>query len=317
MPVEMVAARATVINGMVYVGGGDADDDSSHEYLVCKYDPVKDEWTTLPPAPVKWFGVGQLNGKLVIVGGVEEEEEEKEEEMEEEEKRTGDVHVFEEDTQQWVKSIPPMPRELVTSTVVSHDSSLVVCGMPDDTSPASVLVYNSRSSQWRLTAALPLTFYSTHSSAVVVNDIYYIDVGVEGVRDQERCSSSPAVFSLPLSTLQDSQDPSICQRMPDTPCHMSCLAATGGCLLALGGLRSACDDVKDGEAVATNLSTAVHAYCPATSSWVRIGDLPDLRFGPAITTTSSGELFIAGGGIPNDEHDGLIINDKVFIGIIS
>ena len=49
----------------------------------------------------------------------------------------------------------------------------------------------------------------------------------------------------------------------------------------------------------TNLefSTAVHAFCPATSnrSWVKIGDLPNIRYGPAITTLSSGELLIVGG----------------------
>ena len=293
----LAVAKTTVINGMVYVGGGVAVDDNP-QYLVCKYDPVKDEWTTLPPAPVKRFGIGQLNGKLVIVGGVKES------------LATRDVHVFEEDTQQWVKSIPHMPRGLAFSTVVSHGSSLVVCG----TSPA-VLVYNSQSSQWYLAAALPLNFQSMFSSSVVVNDTYYIAVGVA----DRKYSSSPAVFSLPLSTLLDPnapQDPSIWERMPDTPCHMSRLVATGGCLLALGGLCSACD-VKDPKQTAPILSTAVHAYCPATSSWVKIGDLPDLRHDPIITTMSSGELFIAGGGIPTVQCDNLIMNDKVFTGIIS
>ena len=307
----MVAARTTVINGMVYVGGWGAEDDSC-QYLVCKYDPVKDEWTTLPNAPVKYFGVGQLNGKLMIVGGLKEEEEE--------EVEVTDLQVFEEDTQQWVKSIPPMPRGLVFSIVVSHGSSLVVCGTPDRTSSASVLVYNSQSSQWHLAAYLPLTFNSALSSSVIVNDTYYIAVGGEGVLDQESHPSSPAVFSLPLSTLLDPnapQDPSIWQHVPDTPCHVSRLAATGGCLLALGGLCSGCDDLGDNKAISPILSIAVHAYCPATSSWVKIRDLPDLQYCPSITTLSSGELFITGGFIPSDERDDLIYDNKVFTGIIS
>ena len=49
------------------MGGGIAEDDDF--YRVCKYDPVKDEWDTVPPAPVGLFGIGQMNGKLVIVGG--------------------------------------------------------------------------------------------------------------------------------------------------------------------------------------------------------------------------------------------------------
>ena len=282
MPVEMGLAKTTVINGKVYLGGGYAENDRDR-YLVCKYDPVKDEWSTLPPAPVITFGVAQLNGKLVIVGGGYSEEYE----------ATSDVHVFEEDTQKWVKSIPPMPSGLNASIAVSHSSSLVVCGIPYGTSPASVFVYHSLSSQWH---SAPLLFFrSLHSSAVLVNDTFYVAAGMECVLEQESWPSSPAVFSLPLSTLLDPnapQDPSAWQRMPDTPCHTSHLAATGGCLLALGGLHNACD-LKKAEERADNLTTAVHAFCPATSSWVKIGDLPDLRLCPAISTLSSGELFVA------------------------
>jgi hypothetical protein len=289
----------------VCIGGGIANSDDNY-HRVSTYDPVKNEWGTLPPAPVRRFGVGRLNGKLVIVGGMYRDEEE----------ATGDVHVFEEDTQQWVKSIPPMPTGLFLSVVATHSSSLVVCGTTDESSPASMFVYNSHSSQWHSRSPPPLAFNSRYCSAVVVSDTYYIAVGSEGVLDSEDSLTSAAVFSIPLSTLLDPnapQDPSTWQRMPDTPCHMSHLAATGGCLLALGGLC----DLDNGEALASSLTRAVHAYCPATSSWVKIGDLPDLRLYLAITTLSSGELFIAGGNIPNDERDRLYRDDKAFIGIIS
>ena len=297
MPVELVVARIKVINGIVYVGGGFADGDD--KYLVCTYNPMKDEWSTLPPAPVRRFGVGRLDGKLVVVGGMYRDEE----------VTTGDVHVFEEDTQQWVRSIPPMPTGLFDSVVATHSSSLVVCGAPDVSSPASMFVYSSHSSRWHSRSPPPLTFISFLSSAVVVNDTYYIAVGSEGAWKPGSCLASAAVFSIPLSTLLDPnapQDPSTWQRIPDTPCHMSNLAATGGCLLALGGLRNACDFESD-EELASNISTTVHAYCPATSSWVRIGDLPGLWLTPAITTLSSGELFIAG----------VSLNNKAFIGTIN
>ena len=300
----MAAAKATAIKDIVYVGGGDAKDES-HQYLVCKYNLGKDEWTVLPPAPLRAFGVGQLNGKLVIVGGLKAEEV----------VVARDVYVFEEDVQQWVKSIPPMPKELFVPVVVSLNSSLVVYGMPDTTSPAEVIVYNGQSSQWHSATPLPLNIYSTCSSAVVVNDTYYIAVGGEGVAKQLYRPSSAAVFSLPLSILLDPnapQDSSIWQRMPDTPCHMSHLAATGGCLLALGGLCNACD-MKNGDEIAANLSTAVHAYCPAASSWIRIGDLPNLRVWHTVTVSAQG-LFTAGGWTP---HEKLTRDDKVFRGVIS
>ena len=307
MPEGMRLPTTTVINGRVYVGGRISDDDDDDQYLVRTYDPVKDEWSTLPPAPVVFFGFGRLNGKLVIVGGWYGDAEE----------TTSDVHVFEEDTQQWAKSIPPMPTGLFGSVVASHSSSLVVCGATDESSPASVFVYNSQSSQWHSRSPPPRAFSSIFGYAVVVNDTYYIAAGCGGFIGSEDWPSSAAVFSIPLSTLLDPnapQDPSTWQRMPDTPCHTSHLAATGGCLLALGGLRNACN-IKNGKAVASNLTTAVHAYCPATSSWVKIGDLPDRRLRFGITTLPSGELFIGGGVIPN-ERDYLDRDDKAFIGII-
>ena len=41
--------------------------------LLC-YDQKKDSWTPLPPLPVKWFGLDQVDGKLVAVGGLKADE---------------------------------------------------------------------------------------------------------------------------------------------------------------------------------------------------------------------------------------------------
>ena len=282
---------------MVYFSGGAYDDDMFHVY---KYDSVKNEWSILTQTPVRYFGVGTLNGKLVKVG------------RESGELQSNGVHVFDKDTQQWIESISPMPNGLLFSLVVTHTTSLIVCGMPNVSSPPSMFIYCHQSSQWHSRAPPPLNFDTEFSSAVIVNDTYYIVEGAEGYMFQQ---SSPAVFSQPLSTLLDPNIPSTWQRMPDTPCNTSHLATTGGCLLALGGLHNACD-VYAYEAVATNLTTAVHAFCPATSSWVKIGDLPDKRTCSTITTLSSGEIFLTGGVIP-DEDNVLSDTNKTFIGTIN
>ena len=103
--------------------------------------------------------------------------------------------------------------------------------------------------------------------------------------------------------------------MLDTPCHVSHLAVTGGCLLALGGLHSGCN-LYDATAVAQTITTAVYAYCPATSSWVKIGDLPEKRMYSTIITLSPGELFLTGGGKLDKDID-LSFTDKTFKGTIS
>ena len=68
LPVRLSGGVTTVFNGKVYYGGGLTDGDD--EYLVYCYDSSQDKWTTLPPLPVRWFGLGQVNGKLVAVGGM-------------------------------------------------------------------------------------------------------------------------------------------------------------------------------------------------------------------------------------------------------
>ena len=69
LPVRINYANTAVIDDKVYCGGG-MTDHSDEEYIVYCYDPSRDNWTTLPPLPVKWFGLGQISGKLVAIGGV-------------------------------------------------------------------------------------------------------------------------------------------------------------------------------------------------------------------------------------------------------
>ena len=68
LPVGLSVRESAVSNGKVYCGGGSSTNDTDLYSVYC-YDPSLDNWTTLPPLPVKWFGLGQVNGQLVAVGG--------------------------------------------------------------------------------------------------------------------------------------------------------------------------------------------------------------------------------------------------------
>ena len=297
MPGEITVGKTTVVDGCVYMGGAD---------VLCKYDPARDRWDTPWSAPVDAFGVGNLNNKPLVVGGRCNE------------KGVADVYIFEEDSQQpWVRFEHPMPVGLAHVRVASHGSALVVCGMPDVLSPARVLVYDIQSSEWHHRTP-PVAFNSVYCSGVFMNNKYYLAVGAEGVFGSARHQSSPEVYCQPLSTLLDpmcSQEPFTWQRMPDTPCHRSHLAVTGGCLLALGGYHNACN-LLDNEDVTGNVASEIHVYCPATTSWVKIGGLPGRRACFTTSTLSSGELFIAGGHIRSEESNRLDMDKKVFTGII-
>ena len=88
-----------------------------NEYIVYCYDPSQDKWTTLPPLPVKQFGLGQVNGKLVAVGGDKKSYE-----------SDANIYTYDEQSQKWEQTIPPMPTARRSSGVLSLQSALVVAG---------------------------------------------------------------------------------------------------------------------------------------------------------------------------------------------
>ena len=299
MPLKMVLAQAIVINGQVYIGGGGAESEAEH-FIVCKFDPVRNEWSTLPPAPVKWFGIGQLNGKLVLVGGKLENE-----------TKTADVHVFE-DSQQWEKSIPAMPSPRSAPAVLSDSNSLIVCGGGNENGVprATIFVYCGLTSQWSSAKPLPFPCYKPYG--VVMHNHFFIAGGYYGlyVHQQRR-----SVISLILPSS------SVVQIWPDMPYYDSSIAAIGGSILAIGGVSKVApmsllvSSITTLRTYATvykkSTSSDVYAYCPTTSSWIHIGDLPAPRNRVATATLPSGELLVMGGGSIESQ-----LNNTVFMGSI-
>ena len=108
--------KTTVINGKVYCGGSTAADDD--DYIVFCYDPSQDNWTTLPPLLVRHFGLGQLNGKLVAVGGKKKSDR----------NFTNEVYTYDERSKKWKQTIPPMPKVRSSPSVLSLHSEFVVVG---------------------------------------------------------------------------------------------------------------------------------------------------------------------------------------------
>ena len=108
--------RTVVINGKVYCAGVTGFD--ATEYIVYCYDPSQDEWSTLLPLPVKYFGLGQVSGKLIAIGGQKKNNH----------VPTNLVYTYDEDSQKWRQRIPPMPTAREFPGVLSLHSALVVAG---------------------------------------------------------------------------------------------------------------------------------------------------------------------------------------------
>ena len=278
-PVEFSGEKSTVINGKVYCGGGDTDRDDD-DFIVYCYDPSQDNWTTLPPLPVKWFGLGQVNGKLVAVGGWESGG-----------RSTNEVYTYDERSKKWKQTIPPMPKARCWPDVLSLQSALVVAGGIGYGYRDAVEIFQADTSQWYTTDPLPTACYDI-SLVAIGNTCYalggfkspsHLNQALHASVDDLRHNAVPANKTT-HSGSSDTQ--SAWKTLPDTPTYRPTAAVLAGHLLAVGGRETS-----EGEAAMKE----VYTYSPSTNSWIYISDLPAPRYRAAVAVLSPSEILVIGG----------------------
>ena len=260
-----------------------------------QYNPKQDTWSQLPICPTIHFGLTQLDGKLVTVGGSK---------LDHHLTIINDVYIFQ-DSETWENSvIPPMPTARSRLTAFNYKSTIVVSGGSTHwhtdsqlrTRTNAVEVFQTKTYQWYRAEPLPVA--NSGMSCDIVNDTCYLIGGIKSdgyASIQAYCTSVSNLISRALppnhpetsSTPQASPSPPTWQVLPECPLAISTAAELGGCLLAIGGR----DDIDP--------SSAVHMYSPSTNSWVRIssGDLPVPRYFAAATQLEGGEVIFVGGDI--------------------
>ena len=290
------SAKAVVISGRVYCGGGYCYDDD--RYRVFCYSPSEDTWNTLPACDVSRFGLGQVRGKLVTVGGRKKSDG----------KVTNEVYEFDEVTHSWKQSIPPMPTARHSPAVLSHHSTLTVAGGNTGHGHTAVVeVFSKETSQWHTTEPLPFR-WDFASSLLINNSWYLLDGRTEGENYSNRavCAHIDLLLQKALprdqaSTDRDSTNNSAWEVLPNTPHYAPAAATFGAALLAVGGSTT--------NKYPLNPQTAVHVYSPCTNAWIHISDLPAPRLFPATAMLSSTELLVIGGqnnGRQNSVYKGLL-----------
>ena len=283
LPVDMSGFDQGIVIGKdVYVGVG-------YSRKVYKYSITDDTWSTLPLVPVRHARIGYLYKKVLLVGGRLPTN-----------RIIADIHEFDEASQQWIRStsIPPMPTARSSLTAVSWSSppTLIVCGGRDQRcQPMSVVeVYHSRTSQWH--AVSPMPFPRDHMTHTVIHNMLYLVGGYEG---SDRSTYKKTVMSTSIPQLLETcLQPSPIQwqslSIPNVPYYLPTAASLGGCLLVVGGVKSMTFPPKSKSVV-----SSVHAYCPFTTSWVLVGELPQPSCSCANATLPTGELLVIGGLSPS------------------
>ena len=232
MPETLVAhPQSIVIGGAVFVA-------AFYSHDVLRYETRSGQWSVLPSCPVECFGLGQLSGKLVTVGGLDGRG-----------AAVNHVYTYVQETQQWEKSIPPMPTPRQWPTVITYNSSIAVCG--GYAGDRVVEVFNSEFVQWHTAAPLPVA--CEYKQLTIINDTCYLGGGGINI------STRSILCASPHEKQTSAQQQSVWSVLPDTPLYRSALANMGGTLLALGGRESASSPPSD---------AIIHAYSASTKAWV-------------------------------------------------
>ena len=293
LPVGMFSAQAVVIRDKVYCGGGTTTSSSlvavtqavlklfassdtaaaaaaaaaAAQYQVFCYSPSEDTWKALPACCVRYFGLGSMRGKLVTVGG---------------RKKSDDIvtnlmYEFDEVTQSWKQSYPPMPTARHSPAVLSHHSALIVAGGNigafRSTLTTAVELFREETSQWHTTEPLPFRWIHSSSSLNDINNRWYLLGG--RVKESQEIDSN-----------QTNQ--AVCA-------HVNLLLQK-----ALPREQASTDkeSTPAWEVLPNTLpykETAIQVYSPLIHAWIHINDLPAPRTEATAVMLSPKELLIIGG----------------------
>ena len=256
--------NSIVINGNIYCV-------SSNDTVSC-YDPSQDNWTTLPPLPVMWFGLGQVNGKLVAVGGRKKVNIEI---------ITNEVYTYDERWKKWKQTIPPMPTARDSPGVLSLQSALVVAGgAPTHQSKGFVQrvvsifhhrytsvveIFKADTSQWYTTDPLP-TACEDISLVAIGNTCYalggykapsHLNQALHASVDDLLHNAVPANQATDNTSHRLCKSPALAWKtMTDTLTDAPITAVLGRNLIAISDEK-------------------IHMYVPSSESWNCICELPD------------------------------------------
>ena len=269
----------TIISSKIYYGGGWVLNDDNM-YNVYRYDLLSRNWTTLPRLPVRYFGLGQVNGKLVAIGGRNRDGE-----------LSNKIYTFDEQLKRWKQTIPPMPTARDSPGVLSLESALVVAGgkisyatgkIEDYTN--AVDIFKANTASWHRTVSLPTR--CSDASLIAVNGTCYVIGGYNTQSLQLNQALYASVDDLLHSAVPANQTTrsgssdtrSAWKTLPDTPIYRPTAAVLAGHLLALGDNK-------------------IYMYSFSIKSWLYIGNLP----GPTplsntvVSVLSPTEILLIGG----------------------
>jgi len=168
LPVPMRLAYGTVINDILYIGGGVCPD-YNDEYYVFAYNLRENKWTKLPAAQPQCYGVVvNINDVLTVIGGVDYNTS----------RATNKVLTLEEN--KWTTLYGDMKCARFRPTVVPYHQYTMVAGGIGEGVQDSIEYFNINTNQWTKTkTCLPKPMWcinaTTCNNSIIITGYYGAD----------------------------------------------------------------------------------------------------------------------------------------------
>lgn len=261
------SACAVVLDGKVYIGGGQAPSSQEH-FIVQVYVSEDNEWTSLPECPVKLFAMAVVNQQLVLVGGCDHNDCDQ-----------ATVVAWKDASQRWTQPYPNMPTARTAAAAVSYQQYLVVAGGNGEASALNTVeILNSSTKQWLIGVPLPSKGHFL-TPALVGDTLYLLGGWLVSPNKQMFSISLPKLVSHATSAAR-------APRWTVTPISLknSTCVSINNSLLAVGGENNS-----------DERSLAICLYDPETRQWNKAGELPTPLAVCACAALPSGQLVVMGG----------------------
>ena len=269
--------------GKMYIGGGVVSNKSGSPDIIQIIDLTTKHLSQLPPCPVKNFGLVSIDNQIVTIGGKEKLDDQV----------TNKLYCWNEATQQWEQSFPPMltPRYFHTSMV--WNNYLIVCGGRidnEDSITDSVEILDLQSQRWYNASSLPLKESGKHAVIADKGKLYLL--GGQKSNAVHYCKLHKLIAST-AKAAKSQKARLVWKRLEDTP-NIDCSAVLlQGSLVIIGG-RSY--DTK-------TVSEKVLRYSNATDKWQHIGDLKYSRTACTAVALNYSTVLVIGGAVGAVLHD--------------
>jgi N-acetylneuraminic acid mutarotase len=216
LPLAVYHAAVGVIDGKLYVAGGQASQDEGGNVTALQvYDPVADRWTQKRPMPeaISAAMAGVIDGKLYVAGGLTVTGH-----------HVATLRVYDPVTDQWsTRASLPQPR--VSGAAAVFNGLLHVFGASAVSPLAEAYVYDPVADAWSVRAPLPAV--RAIAAAAVVDNAIYVVGGHDGTGPVASVDAYDPATNAWSSKLA----------LP-TARGLAGVGTIGGVLYAVGGLAS-------------------------------------------------------------------------------